>query len=72
MSNRVHFYERMFPSANMVIVGGSNPVLIDTGFISERSLTESLILACGYSPETIQLIINTHYHSDHFGANSYL
>lgn len=72
MSNRVHFYERMFPSANMVIVGGLNPVLIDTGFISERSLTESLILACGYSPETIQLIINTHYHSDHVGANSFL
>lgn len=71
MSNEVCFIERMFPSANMVIVGGSKPILIDTGFRSEISLTESLILANGCFPESIQLIINTHYHSDHVGANSF-
>ncbi len=72
MSNRVCFIERMFPSANMVIVGGSKPVLIDTGFISDLALTEPLIQASGYSPATIQLIINTHYHSDHVGDNANL
>ncbi len=70
MSAGVCFIERMNPSANMVIIGCSKPVLIDTGFISEISLTESLIRDSGYFPETIQLIINTHYHSDHVGANS--
>jgi len=72
MSKEVCFIERMFPSANMIIVGGEKPVLIDTGFISEIALTESLIQANGYSPANIQLIINTHYHSDHVGANASL
>jgi len=72
MSNEVCFIERMFPSANMIIIGGSKPVLIDTGFISEIALTESLIQANGYSPATMQLIINTHYHADHVGANASL
>lgn len=72
MSSEVCFIERKFPSANMVIVGGAKPVLIDTGFIADLALTEPLIQAAGYDPAALQLIINTHYHSDHVGANASL
>ena len=31
--------------------------------------TESLLQEVGFSPQKIQLVVNTHYHSDHAGGN---
>ncbi len=66
------FFERMFPSANMALIKDEFPVLVDTGFGSDWAETERLIREAGISPETLQLIVNTHYHSDHVGGNHQL
>lgn len=70
--NRFIFFERKFPSANMILVKDQLPVLIDTGFGSDVKDTEQLIKEAGVSPEELHLIVNTHYHSDHVGGNFYL
>ncbi|WP_404451822.1 MBL fold metallo-hydrolase [Virgibacillus necropolis] len=66
------FFERKFPSANMILVKGQLPILIDTGFGSDAKDTEQLIKEAGVSPEELHLIVNTHYHSDHVGGNFHL
>lgn len=66
------FFERKFPSANMILVKDHLPILIDTGFGSEAKDTELLIKEAGVSPEELHLIVNTHYHSDHVGGNFHL
>ncbi|QUG42453.1 MBL fold metallo-hydrolase [Psychrobacillus sp. INOP01] len=63
------FFERKFPSANMILIKDRLPVLIDTGFGSDTKETERLIREVGVSPEDLSLIVNTHYHSDHVGGN---
>lgn len=68
----VIFFERKFPSANMILVKGCQPILIDTGFGSDIKKTEQLLRQEDVSPEKLHLIINTHYHSDHVGGNFHL
>ncbi|MEX3622601.1 MBL fold metallo-hydrolase [Viridibacillus arvi] len=63
------FFERKFPSANMILIKDQLPILIDTGFGSDVKETEELIKQEGVSPEELHLIVNTHYHSDHVGGN---
>ncbi|MGH3088002.1 MAG: MBL fold metallo-hydrolase, partial [Rubrobacteraceae bacterium] len=63
------FFQRSFPSANMVVVGGERPVLIDSGFGGDVSETRYLLKEAGFPPESITLIVNTHYHCDHAGGN---
>ncbi|WP_342514393.1 MBL fold metallo-hydrolase [Sporosarcina sp. FSL K6-1522] len=66
------FFERKFPSANMVLIKDQLPILIDSGFGSEAAETERLMKGTGVSPEELHLIVNTHYHSDHVGGNYHL
>lgn len=63
------FFERTFPSANMVLIKEKKPILIDSGFGSDIAETERLIQSTGISPKEILLILNTHSHSDHVGGN---
>ncbi|MFY0543201.1 MBL fold metallo-hydrolase [Brevibacillus sp. H7] len=63
------FWQRRFPSANSVLIKGAKPVLVDTGFGSDFDETKHLLHAAGVPPETLSLIVNTHYHSDHVGGN---
>jgi len=70
MSVSLRFFERPYPSANMIIIQGKRPVLVDSGFGSDLCRTESLLCRAGVRPEDIQFIVNTHYHSDHTGGNS--
>ncbi|WP_368297966.1 MBL fold metallo-hydrolase [Cytobacillus firmus] len=56
------FFERKFPSANMILIKDELPILIDTGFGSDVKETEQLIKEAGVSPEELHLIVNTHYH----------
>ena len=65
----LHLFERPFPSANMVLVKGEAPVLIDTGFGSDAAQTRALLFSAGVPAERLALIVNTHYHSDHVGGN---
>ncbi|WCN36332.1 MBL fold metallo-hydrolase [Aneurinibacillus uraniidurans] len=70
--SRIIFFEREFPSANMILIQDQLPILIDTGFGSDAKDTEQLIKEAGTSPEELHLIVNTHYHSDHVGGNFHL
>ncbi|MFJ7954557.1 MBL fold metallo-hydrolase [Lysinibacillus sp. NPDC096418] len=63
------FFERKFPSANMILIKDQLPILIDTGFGSDVKETEELVRSVGVTPEELHLIVNTHYHSDHVGGN---
>ncbi|MCU0494382.1 MAG: MBL fold metallo-hydrolase [Chloroflexaceae bacterium] len=65
----LHFFQRTFPSANMVLVEGERPLLVDTGYGSDAPATAALLRAAGMPPERLGLIVNTHYHSDHVGGN---
>lgn len=67
--SEIIFFEKTFPSANMVLIHDQNPILIDTGFGSDAKETEQLIRDAGVLPESLHLIVNTHYHSDHVGGN---
>ena len=69
-SDRLTFFEREYPSANMVLIRGRRPVLVDTGFGSDLPTTEKLLREASVPPEDLCLIVNTHYHSDHVGGNS--
>src|SRR5690625_3826428 len=66
------FFERNFPSANMILIRDQLPILIDTGFGSDADETVRLIEEAGMKPEALHLIVNTHYHSDHVGGNFHL
>jgi hydroxyacylglutathione hydrolase len=68
----LHFFQRPFPSANMLLLEGARPLLVDTGFGSDADETEHLVRAAGIPPQRLALIVNTHYHSDHVGGNHHL
>ncbi len=63
------FFERRFPSANMVLVRGRRPLLIDSGYGSDYRETELLIGQAAVEPSRLAAVVNTHYHSDHVGGN---
>ncbi len=63
------FIPRKFPSANQVLLHGSHPVLVDTGFGSDIVETVTLLRAQGIEPEDLQMVVNTHWHCDHSGGN---
>jgi hydroxyacylglutathione hydrolase len=69
LSAWLHFFKRPYPSANMVLIGGKHPILVDTGFGSDLAITEQMIREKGVAPERLSLIVNTHYHVDHTGGN---
>ena len=47
----VVFLRRRFPSANMVLIKGPKPVLIDTGFGSDLDWTIGLLRGHGVAPD---------------------
>ena len=66
----LHFFQRTYPSANMVLIADKHPLLVDSGFGSDLPETEQLLREAGVPPERLHLIVNTHYHGDHTGGNS--
>ncbi len=68
-SEKIHFFQRPFPSANMTLIAGRKPVLVDSGFGSDLARTMALIRDSGTEPGEISLVVNTHAHSDHAGGN---
>jgi hydroxyacylglutathione hydrolase len=64
------FLEPNYPGANMVLLQGEHPIVVDTGFGSNLPETEELLRGAGSVSEELALIVNTHYHCDHVGGNS--
>ncbi len=65
-------FQRTFPSANTILIGGPAPLVIDGGFGTDIQDTLALLSAAGAPPARLQLVANTHYHADHSGANHVL
>ncbi|MFH0845044.1 MAG: MBL fold metallo-hydrolase [Pseudomonadota bacterium] len=63
------FIERGYLNANQFVYRAKNPILIDTGFISDFHTTERLIRDLHVDPFRTGLIISTHTHCDHIGGN---
>jgi len=63
------FVLRGYLNGNHFVYRSENPVLIDTGYLSDFSDTENLIRGLGVDVSKVRLIINTHCHCDHIGGN---
>ena len=60
---------RPFPDANLLLLHGREPVLIDSGFVGHAE--ETLAWSHAYAGH-VALVVNTHWHSDHVGGNALL
>lgn len=58
-------------SNNIVLTGGEEAALIDTGYATHAELTVSLVREV-LGPRPLARILNTHLHSDHCGGNAAL
>ncbi len=67
--NDLFFIERGYLNGNHFVYRSKDPVLIDTGYISDFDLTAESIKSLGVSISDVRLIITTHCHSDHVGGN---
>ncbi len=63
------FIERGYLNGNQFVYRSDNPVLIDTGYLTDFEQTAQLITALGVSIPDVRLIVSTHCHSDHIGGN---
>ena len=65
----VTWQRRPFPDANLLLLRGRQPVLVDSGFVGHAEDTAARIRAhTGH----VALVVNTHWHSDHVGGNGLL
>ena len=66
----LHFWERGWLSSNSILLDdGHSCVVIDSGYVTHSSTLISLL--CDFlKNRSVDLLINTHLHSDHCGGNS--
>jgi glyoxylase-like metal-dependent hydrolase (beta-lactamase superfamily II) len=65
----VTWQPRPFPDANLLLLHGRQPVLVDSGFVGHATETAEWVRA--RTPD-LALVVNTHWHSDHVGGNALL
>ncbi len=66
----IHFIQRGWVSSNSIIVsGGDAPAIVDTGHHEDVAETMRLVGQC-INVADLRLIVNTHCHWDHIGANN--
>jgi hydroxyacylglutathione hydrolase len=66
----LHFLEIGFPSANLIVTGEGQRVLFDPGYGSDLARTTAALTEAGIDASGLDLIVNTHWHSDHVGGNA--
>lgn len=65
----VIWQHRPFPDANLLLLRGRQPALVDSGFVGHAEDTAAWTRAhTGH----LALVINTHWHADHVGGNGLL
>ena len=66
----LHFWERGWLSSNSILLDdGHSCVVIDSGYVTHASTLISLL--CDFlKNRSVDLLVNTHLHSDHCGGNS--
>jgi glyoxylase-like metal-dependent hydrolase (beta-lactamase superfamily II) len=60
---------RPFPDANLLLLHGREPALVDSGFVGHAEQTAAWARA---HTGRVALVVNTHWHSDHVGGNALL
>ncbi|MEU6878684.1 MBL fold metallo-hydrolase [Streptomyces sp. NPDC046712] len=63
------WWQRPFPDANTLLLHGRRPALVDSGFVGHAQETAEWAHA---HAGTVDLVVNTHWHSDHVGGNGLL
>ncbi|MFB7373066.1 MBL fold metallo-hydrolase [Streptomyces sp. NPDC056222] len=63
------WWQRPFPDANTLLVHGRRPAMVDSGFVGHAEETVTWARA---HAGNVDLVVNTHWHSDHVGANALL
>lgn len=61
---------RPFPDANLLLLPGPVPALVDTGFVGHADETREW--AHAHAGGRVDVVVNTHWHSDHVGGNAAL
>ena len=65
----VHWQRRPFPDANLLVLTGREPALVDSGFVGHAEDTATRV---GAHTPRLELVVNTHWHADHVGGNHLL
>jgi glyoxylase-like metal-dependent hydrolase (beta-lactamase superfamily II) len=65
----VMWQRRPFPDANLLLLPGRQPALVDSGFVGHAQETAEWVRA---HTGQLELVVNTHWHSDHVGGNALL
>jgi glyoxylase-like metal-dependent hydrolase (beta-lactamase superfamily II) len=60
---------RPFPDANLILLHGRQPTLVDSGFVGHAADTAAWVRS---HSKHLALVVNTHWHSDHVGGNALL
>ena len=60
---------RPFPDANLLLLRGHRPTLVDSGFVGHAQETAEWVRV---HTGDLALVVNTHWHSDHVGGNALL
>lgn len=68
----LHFLPIGYPSANVIVTDDGERVLFDAGYGSDTSRTIEALANIGLAADSLDLIVNTHWHSDHVGGNARL
>ena len=66
----VTWRRRPFPDANLLLLPGRCPALVDSGFVGHAQ--ETAAWARAHAGRRVDLVVNTHWHSDHVGGNTLL
>ena len=65
----VVWQRRPFPDANLLLLRGRQPALVDSGFVGHAQETTDWVQV---QARDLALVVNTHWHSDHVGGNGLL
>jgi glyoxylase-like metal-dependent hydrolase (beta-lactamase superfamily II) len=65
----VTWQRRPFPDANLLLIHGRQPALVDSGFVGHAQQTAAWAHA---HTKHVVLVVNTHWHSDYVGGNALL
>lgn len=66
----VDWQRRPFPDANLLLLPGPHPALVDSGFVGHAEQTREWAEA--RAGGRVEVVVNTHWHADHVGGNAVL